>query len=118
MTLPAWTEQDAHFPDPQHRVWLRRHIGGTKRGPAVFILHNPFTAGGTSMEDPTSRRGISFATTWGCSDLIFVNAATGIATNADDLVNQEDPIGLPLANDAILYGALLAERQNGRLIAA
>lgn len=115
--LPAWTEHDVHFSDPQHRVWLRRRLGGTERGPAVFILHNPSTAAGTGFEDPTSRRGIGYANRWGCSDLIFVNLATGIATNADDLVSMDDPIG-PEADIALDAAAQIAEEQDGRLIAA
>jgi hypothetical protein len=115
--LPPWVDDDVHFSDPQHRVWLRRKIGGTARGPAVFILHNPSIAGGTGMEDPTSRRGISFATAWECSDLIFVNMATGIATDADNLAAMADPIGSE-ADTALLAAAQIAEVQDGRLIAA
>jgi hypothetical protein len=116
MILPDWTENDVHFSDPEHRVWLRRRLLGTN-GPAVFILHNPSIAGGTGVEDPTSRRGISFANAWGCSDLIFVNAATGIATDADNLVGMADPVG-PLADVAIWAAAKLCSDRDGYLIAA
>lgn len=116
MTLPDWTEKDVHFSDPQHRVWLRRRLSGTN-GPAVFILHNPSIAGATGAEDPTSRRGISFATSWNCSDLVFVNTATGIATDADALIDMEDPIG-PLADEAIAAAAAFCRDRNGVLIAA
>jgi len=115
--LPPWVDHDVHFSDPQHRVWLRRKIGGTKRGPAIFILHNPSKAAGTGFEDPTSRRGISFATAWECSDLIFTNLATAIATDADDLALVDDPIG-PEADVALRAAASIADEQDGRLIAA
>lgn len=112
--LPAWAHKTAHFSDAQHRVWLRRRLEG-KNGPAVFILHNPSTAGET-LDDPTSRRGIQFANAWGCSDLVFVNAATGIATDAAGLADMEDPIGP--ADEVLDVAAKFCVRSGGVLVAA
>lgn len=112
--LPTWTEDDAYFSGPQHRVWLRRRLAMFGR-PVIFILHNPSVAG-ASVDDPTSRRCVSFANSLGGSDLIIVNAATGIATDADDLAAMEDPIG-PMADEALLVAAEICRRQAGILIA-
>lgn len=113
--LPAWVEENAHFSDDAHRIWLRRRLGmfGV---PVAFILHNPSVA--TALEDdPTVRRGLGFARSLGASDLIFVNAATGIATDADDLVLMDDPIG-PMADEALRVAAEFCLSRGGILIAA
>lgn len=113
--IPDWVEENAHFSDPQHRVWLRRRLAmfGV---PVGFILHNPRRAGFVA-NDPTVRRGISFAACVGASDLIFVNAATGIATDADNLAAMDDPIG-PMADEALRVAAEFCLSHGGMLIAA
>lgn len=118
MHLPDWIEKDAHFSSSQHRVWLRRRLGGLfgNGRPLVMILHNPSTAG-ADAEDPTSRRGIGFANRLGYSDLVFVNAATAIATDANDLADHPDPIG-PMADEALHVAAEFCRRYEGTLVAA
>lgn len=110
--LPSWTLKGAHFSDDQHRVWLRRELKypewikgceRTNRPRVAFILHNPSTAG-LIEDDATSRRGISFARALDASDMVFVNAMTGIATNAEDLDQMADPIG-PMADEALRVAA-------------
>lgn len=114
MTLPSWVDLPAYFPDPQHRVWLRRRLKGA--GPPVaFILHNPSTAG-AGMEDATSRRGIGFANAWGCSDLVFVNVATGIATDARDLDAIADPFRMYLEAIRAAFDFVLP--RGGKVVAA
>jgi hypothetical protein len=113
--FPDWTESGAHFSDEHHRVWLRRRLG-MFGAPIGFILHNPSIAG-ESLDDPTARRGIGFARAIGASDLIFVNAATGIATDADDLAAMDDPIG-PMADEAIHVCADFCLSRGGLLVAA
>lgn len=115
--LPPWTEDAAHFPDPQHRVWLRRRLGGLLGGaPLGFILHNPSTAGADS-DDPTSGRCTAFARAVDASDLIMVNAATGVATDADDLAAMADPIGT-MADEALQVAAEFCLSRGGTLVAA
>jgi hypothetical protein len=114
-TLPAWVEENAHFSSPQHRVWLRRRLG-LFGAPLGFILHNPSTAG-KDDDDPTARRGIGFAMSHGAGDLIFVNAATGIATDANALAAMDDPIG-PMADEALRVAADFCLSRGGILIAA
>lgn len=113
--LPEWVEENAHFSDAQHRVWLRRRLGmfGV---PVGFILHNPSKAGFVE-NDNTVRRGIGFAASLDASDLIFVNAATGIATDADELADMVDPIG-PMADEALRVAAEYCLSRGGFLIAA
>ncbi|WP_232451995.1 DUF1643 domain-containing protein [Burkholderia ubonensis] len=110
MNIPHWVEENAHFSGPSHRVWLRRRIS-MFGSPVGMILHNPSVAG-ADRDDPTARRGISFAAAMGASDLIFVNVATGIATDADDLAAMDDPIG-PMADEALLVAAKFCLSQGG-----
>lgn len=62
-------------------------------GPTIaFGLHNPSTAD-AEREDPTSRRGIGFAMSWGAGKMIFVNPWAGRATKPADLWKMADPVG-------------------------
>ena len=62
-------------------------------GPTIgFCLHNPSTADG-ERDDPTSRRGIAFATAWGAQRLVYVNLWAGRATKPADLWRMADPVG-------------------------
>lgn len=114
MPLPAWVDLPAFFPDPAHRIWLRRRLAGS--GPPVaFVLHNPSKAG-ADVDDPTSRRGIGFANAWRASDLIFVNIATGIATDARAL----DKVAKPFLmwREAVEAAAEFVAARDGKLVAA
>jgi hypothetical protein len=115
MGEPDWVNDAAHFSDAEHRVWLRRFLS-MHGAPVAFILHNPSVAGAT-VDDPTVRRGMGFADAMGASDLVFVNAATGIATDADALAGMTDPIG-PMADEAIRVAAEFCQARGGVLIAA
>jgi len=84
--------------------------------PMGFILHNPSRAGHVE-NDPTARRGIGFANAYGASDLIYVNAATAVATDADDLAGLDDPIG-PMADEALRVAAEFCLSRGGILVAA
>lgn len=99
----------------QHRVWLRRHLSDGPFKPAVFALHNPSIAG-KIKNDPTATRGVRFAMAWGCSDLIFVNAATQIATKATDL--NPDHLNCAVSNWAVEEAARLCAENDGFMVAA
>lgn len=120
MSLPAWVSQPAYFSSPRHRVWLRREIAPSllvePSGPLGFILHNPSIAAEIE-NDPTAIRGMRFAQDAGAREMIFVNAATGIATAADDLADMEDPIG-PMADEALRVAAEYCLHSGGKLVAA
>lgn len=115
MTLPAWTQKSAHFTDDYHRIWLKRKVDLFDSFPVGFILHNPSTAS-EELEDPTSRKTNEFTRRWGGSEKIMVNAVTGVATEAQDLVRMKDPIG-PLADEAIIAAAEYCLQRDGFLVA-
>ncbi len=59
---------------------------------------NPSTADET-QEDPTIRRCLGFAKSWGFDRLIIVNIFAFRSTNPDALYSQVDPIGV--GNDLV-----------------
>ncbi len=75
----------------RYRYRLDRTIGMFGR-PVGFLLHNPSVAN-QAADDPTSRRGIGFAHSWGNNRLIFVNVWAAVATKPRDLWAIDDPIG-------------------------
>lgn len=79
-------------PCGRYRLRLDRVLSAEK-GPIIgFCLHNPSTAG-ANTDDPTSRRGIGFATAWGASRLVYVNPWAGRATKPTELWAMSDPVG-------------------------
>ena len=58
----------------------------------MFIGLNPSTADETE-DDPTIRRCISFAKSWGYSSILMMNAYAYRATNPKDMMAADDPIG-------------------------
>lgn len=109
------TSPHAGMAGSDHRVWLRRRLRSGTFKPAVFILHNPSVANATK-NDPTATRGVGFSIAWDCSDLIFVNAATAIATKATEL--DPDNLNCPMSDWAIAQAAQLCTDNNGHLVAA
>jgi hypothetical protein len=72
-------------------------------GPRVtFIMLNPSTADSTT-EDPTLRRCISFAQSWGFGTLSVVNVFAYRSSSPRDLLTVADPVGPE--NDAYLANA-------------
>lgn len=59
---------------------------------AMFIMLNPSTADG-EKDDPTIRRCVGFAKSWGYGGIMVVNLFAFRATNPKDLFSPEDPIG-------------------------
>lgn len=100
----------AHFsPDRRHRYWLTRDampIGGN--GTLNFVLLNPSTADET-QDDPTIRRCLGYARTWGYSRLVITNLLAFRATRPVDLKRADDAVG-PLNDDHIRTQATLADR--------
>ena len=58
----------------------------------MFIGLNPSTADETN-DDPTIRRCISFAKSWGYDGLCMTNLFAFRATNPEDMLAAADPIG-------------------------
>lgn len=77
-----------------YRYTLFRRIPSILRWerPCLFCLLNPSTADAT-REDATSRRGLAFATSWGCTSMTFVNLFALRATDPQELRRHPDPVG-------------------------
>ena len=74
-----------------YRYWLRR-IWSRKLPQCTFIGLNPSTADGAS-DDPTLRRCVNFAKSWGFGSLLLVNLFAMRATHPKMLRQAIDPIG-------------------------
>ena len=77
-------------PCGMYRYRLSRTWGEAKA--AAFIMLNPSTAD-ASEDDPTIRRCIGFAKSWGGGGLVVVNLFAFRATSPKDLIKAADPIG-------------------------
>ncbi len=75
-----------------YRYRLDRAVSMLSDRVVAFCLHNPSTAAADS-DDPTSRRGIGYATAWGAGRLVYVNPWAGIATKPRFLWAMDDPVG-------------------------
>jgi len=73
------------------RYTLRRHWGG-RRGYAMFVGLNPSTAD-EERDDPTVRRCIGYAQSWGYSGLCMTNLFAFRATDPAVMLAEPDPVG-------------------------
>ena len=91
------------------RTWrytLERYWGP---GPHVlFILLNPSTADET-YDDPTNRRGQSFARDWRMHGVVFCNLFAFRTPDPREMKSSEDPVG-PENNYTILEQAARADK--------
>lgn len=78
-------------PDGHYRYQLCRIWDGTEPH-VVWILLNPSTAD-ADLDDPTVRRCMAFAHTWGAGGIVIVNLFAARATNPAVLAALGDPIG-------------------------
>ena len=85
MALPEIEFRDAYITG-KYRYWLeRRWSGGRYDSPtAVWCMLNPSTAD-AQIDDPTVRRCIGFADSWGFKRLVVVNLYAYRATNPREL---------------------------------
>lgn len=90
--LPTMLESDADFSaDSAHRYTLTRVWDHQK--PVAFLIGlNPSTADHWA-NDPTIRREIGFAQSWGCGTLLKGNLFAFRATRPLDMMRAADPVG-------------------------
>lgn len=85
-------ERAAHFsPCRTYRYFLTR-VWDLKRPMTTFIGLNPSTADETT-DDPTIRRCIDFARSWGSGGFIMVNLFAYRATLPSDMMRVKESIG-------------------------
>lgn len=92
-------------PCGQYRYALTRVWEQTDRGHVVFVGLNPSTAD-DARDDPTIRRCIAFAKSWGYGGLTVLNLFAFRATASKDLLVADEPVGPD--NNAWLQTALHA----------
>lgn len=63
----------------------------------MFVMHNPSTADG-NMDDPTIRRCIGFAASWGYGGIYIGNLSPYRATNPKDMIGLDFLVLCPMDN--------------------
>jgi hypothetical protein len=72
------------------RIWSG--LLSTGKGYALFVGLNPSTADET-FDDPTIRRCVGFARSWGYDGLCMANLFAFRATDPAEMLSQADPVG-------------------------
>jgi len=109
-------QRDATFSECRTYRWTLSRWWENTLPPCVFIGLNPSTADETE-DDPTIRRCIGFAKSWGMGGLMMLNAFAFLATDPKVMQAADDPIGDE--NDhAIAHQTYIASRRGGIIIAA
>ena len=75
----------------RYRYALRREWQADLPG-ILFVALNPSTADG-EYDDPTVRRCVGFAKSWGFGKLVIANLFALRSTHPSSLLHDEDPIG-------------------------
>ncbi len=75
----------------------------TRKPTCCWIMLNPSTADAT-QDDPTIRRCINFAMSWGCGGIVVVNLFSLRSTDPELMLNHSVPVG-PLTDEYILKWA-------------
>ncbi len=73
----------------RYRLW---RIWDEKKPLVLFIMLNPSTAD-AMQDDPTIRRCINFAHTWGYGGIMVGNLFAYRSTDPKELLNVENPVG-------------------------
>lgn len=109
------TTSDAVISDcGRYRYWLTRAWGD---GPLVtFVMLNPSIAD-AARDDPTIRRCVGYARTWGYAGLAVVNLYALVATNPRALWVADDPVG-PENDQWLKHAATRAASDDSLIIAA
>lgn len=92
------------------REWEPSEHGKT----ATFVMLNPSTAD-ASADDPTIRRCVGFAKSWGCSAMVVLNLFALRSPSPRDLLRADDPVG-PKNNEVLDF--YLEVMRGGPVVAA
>jgi hypothetical protein len=106
MTLPLFRrDAGAVFSDDRrHRLRLWRYWGEAE--PACFCMLNPSTADESDL-DPTLRRCVGFAKSWGCGGIDIVNLFAIVSPDPKVLLTDPDSVGA----DVLVRGAPVHNNQ-------
>lgn len=110
----AGTKAQAVIIGPYRYWWHRKFPDG--KGVCVFGMLNPSIAN-RDRHDPTTRRVCDFARQWGYNSVVIVNLYAAIATEPDDLLEMDNPVG-PRNEEFINYALDLIGREGGFLCVA
>ncbi len=89
--LQGWVSKNAVISEcGTYRYMLKRKWGPGK--PVLFIMLNPSTAD-AFQDDPTIRRCMRFAASWGYGGILAGNLFAFRATNPKELQTASDPVG-------------------------
>jgi len=91
LDYPARPRHAVFSPCRTYRYALSR-VWAADKPYALFIGLNPSTADET-LDDPTIRRCISFASDWGYGGLVMANLFAYRATAPADMMASQDPVG-------------------------
>lgn len=99
-----------------YRYRLGRRWGLAVDTPVTFVMLNPSTADARE-DDPTIRRCIGFARSWGFGRLVVVNLYALRSTDPRGLWRHADPVG-PDNDEHLADAAFVAASQDAPLVAA
>lgn len=83
----------------KYRLSLTRQLNPSGESTCLFIMLNPSTAD-ADVDDPTIRKCMKFARSWGFHWLHVVNLFSYRATSPDDMKTADYPVG-PGCDDAL-----------------
>jgi hypothetical protein len=108
----------------RYRYQLTRKVRDDSSRIVNFIMLNPSTAD-ANEDDPTIRRCIGYAKAWGCGKLIVTNLFAVRATDPEDMLATDDPVGeendryiKSSAEDAFNIYAKAFDEPNGLVVCA
>ena len=87
-----YTNKDAVLSECKKYRYMLRRVWDRTKPACLFIGLNPSTADAT-VDDPTIRRCVGFADSWGYGELVVGNLYAFRATKPKDMFNQDDPVG-------------------------
>lgn len=106
----------AHISDDGLYRYRLERLWDDGRPIALFVMLNPSTAD-AMIDDPTIRRCIGFAKTYGMGGIEVVNLYALRATNPKHLWTASDPVG-PLNDEIVEHALQMRARHGGLTVAA